>query len=50
MDEIKGKTIKQIYTIQDYSSYSIPETRPVLEMTDGTKYLFNGYKWILYTI
>jgi hypothetical protein len=47
MENLIGKTIKQVSIINDYSNHSIPDTRPLLEMTDGTKYFFNGYKWEL---
>lgn len=43
---LQGKTILSVSTLTDYSSLSIPETRPVLTMTDGTKYYFDGFKWV----
>jgi hypothetical protein len=43
---LQGKTILSVSTFTDYSSLSIPETRPVLIMTDGTKFYFNGFKWV----
>ena len=45
MESLIGKTIRSISTITHYSMGSFPETSPLLEMTDGTKYFFNGCTW-----
>jgi hypothetical protein len=47
MKELIGKTISKVSSFLDYSSYSIPEYRPLLTMTDGTQYYFDGYKWAI---
>lgn len=47
MKELIGKTISKISSFLDYSTCSIPEHRPLLTMTDGTQYYFDGYKWVV---
>ena len=42
---LHGKKIVALYCMTDYSSLSIPETRPVLETEDGLLYYFNGLAW-----
>jgi hypothetical protein len=45
MNQLIGKTINHVSLLTHYSNHSIPETAPLLEMTDGTRYFFNGYTW-----
>lgn len=40
-----GKKIVALYYMTDYSSWSIPETRPILKTDDGLLYYFNGWTW-----
>lgn len=43
---LQGKVITGVYYFSDYSSMSIPQTRPVIQTDDGSVYWFNGWKWI----
>lgn len=45
MKSIIGKTIKSISAITHYSMGSLPESAPLLIMTDDTHYFYNGYTW-----
>ena len=45
MESLIGKTVRKVSTITHYSTGSFPETSPLLEMTDGTRYFFNGSTW-----